>query len=145
MSNKSLRQHIIDELEFEPSIDTALIGVAIVATPSTIVNPITALPDPGDTQNTNSFYISYATENNDVSAAAGKVYVSRSIDKGVTLEAFVPVSDALAGQSEAQLRATPDGSALGVLWMQQQTIGNELTNDAMFAFGEAALFANGFE
>ena len=29
MSNKSLRQHIIDELEFEPSIDTALIGVAV--------------------------------------------------------------------------------------------------------------------
>ena len=29
MSNKSLRQHIIDELEFEPSVDTALIGVAV--------------------------------------------------------------------------------------------------------------------
>jgi osmotically-inducible protein OsmY len=29
MSNKSLRQHIIDELEFEPSIDTALIGVSV--------------------------------------------------------------------------------------------------------------------
>ena len=29
MSNKSLRLHIIDELEFEPSIDTALIGVSV--------------------------------------------------------------------------------------------------------------------
>ena len=29
MNNKRLRLHIIDELEFEPSIDTALIGVAV--------------------------------------------------------------------------------------------------------------------
>jgi osmotically-inducible protein OsmY len=29
MSNKNLRQHILDELEFEPSIDPAAIGVAV--------------------------------------------------------------------------------------------------------------------
>lgn len=105
----------------------------IVATPGTIVNPITGVPDPTDTQNTNTFYISYATEKNDLTATAGRVYVSRSTDQGVTLEPFVPVSSVTAGQSEAQLRATPDGSSVGVLWMQEQTLGNDLTKDVMFA------------
>ena len=105
----------------------------IVPTPGTIINPITTVADPGDTQNTSTFYIAYATEKNDLSAAAGKVYVSRSTDQGVTLEPFVPVSSAAAGQSESQLRPTPDGSAVGALWMQEQTIGNDLTKDAMFA------------
>jgi len=105
----------------------------IVATPGTITNPVTGSPDAGDTQNTSTFYISYATEKNDATAAAGRVYVARSTDQGVTLEPFVPVSNASGGQSEAQLRSTPDGSAVGVLWMQEQTLGNDLTKDAMFA------------
>lgn len=105
----------------------------IVATPGTIVNPLTGTADAGDTQNTNTFYLAYATEKNDATAAAGRVYVSRTTDQGATFETFVPVSSVAAGQSEAQLRATPDGSSVAALWMQEQTIGNELTKDAMFA------------
>ena len=107
----------------------------IVPTPGTITNPITGAPDAGDTQNTNTFYISYATERNDATAAAGKVYVSRTTDQGETFEAFVPVSSAAGGQSEAQLRATPDGSVVAALWMQEQDNGNR---DAMFAIATPA-------
>ena len=117
----------------------------IVATPGTLINPVTGVPDQGDTQNPNVFFISYATESNDLVRAAGKVYVSRTADQGATLEPFAPVSSVEAGQSEAQLRATPDGNRLGVLWMEEQAIGNDLTKDAMFVSTEAALFANGFE
>jgi MYXO-CTERM domain-containing protein len=102
----------------------------IVPTPGTIINPISGVPDTSDTQDTNTFFIAYATEGNDTTAAAGKVYVSRTTDQGETFEAFVPVSNAAAGQSESQLRATPDGSVVAALWMQEQDNGNK---DAMFA------------
>jgi len=102
----------------------------IVPTPGTITNPITGTPDAGDTQNTDTFYIAYATEGNDATAAAGKVYVSRTTDQGETFEAFVPVSTDSGGQSESQLRAAPDGSVVAALWMQEQDNGNK---DAMFA------------
>jgi hypothetical protein len=105
----------------------------LVPTPGTIVNPITSTPDPGDTQDAGTFFIAYATAKNNAASASGRVYVSRSTDQGVTLEPFVPVSSSSAGQSETQLRASPDGSSVGVLWMQEQTPGNELTKDAMFA------------
>lgn len=105
----------------------------IVPTPGTIINPVTGAPDTGDTQNTSTFYIAYATEKNDATAATGRVYVSRSTDQGATLEAFVPVSGTTAGQSEAQLRASPDGASVSVLWMQEQTPGKDQTKDAMFA------------
>jgi MYXO-CTERM domain-containing protein len=101
-----------------------------VPTPGTIINPISGVPDTSDTQDTNTFFIAYATEGNDTTAAAGKVYVSRTTDQGETFEAFVPVSNAAAGQSESQLRATPDGSVVAALWMQEQDNGNK---DAMFA------------
>ena len=118
---------------------------ALPTTPGTIINPLTGLPDAGDTQDTNVFFISYATETNDLIQAAGKVYVSRSADRAVTLEPFVAVSKVPAGQSEAQLRSIPDGSVLGVLWMEEQILGNDLTKDAMFVSTQVPLFANGFE
>lgn len=111
-------------------VSVRVVEPRIVPTPGTITNPITSAPDAGDTQNANTFYISYATEGNDATAAAGKVYVSRTTDQGETFEAFVPVSNAAGGQSEAQLRATPDGSVVAALWMQEQANGSK---DAMFA------------
>ena len=102
----------------------------IVPTPGTIINPITGTPDLGDTQDTNTFYIAYATEGNDATGAAGKVYVSRSTDQANTFEAFVPVSNATGGQSESQFRTAPDGSVVAALWMEEQPNSNK---DAMFA------------
>lgn len=104
----------------------------LVPTPGTIVNPLTGTPGPGDTQDTGVMYVSYATAANALDGAAGRVYVSRSTDQGASFEPFVPVSSATAGESEAQLRATPDGSSVSVLWMAEQTPGNVLTKDAMF-------------
>jgi MYXO-CTERM domain-containing protein len=111
-------------------VSVRVVEPRIVPTPGTIINPITGVPDAGDTQNTDTFFIAYATEGNDATAAAGKVYVSRTTDQGATFEAFVPVSDAAGGQSESQLRAAPDGSVVAALWMQEQANGSK---DAMFA------------
>lgn len=105
----------------------------LVPTPATIVNPITGSADPGDTQDVNVLFVSYATESNTLAAASGRVYVSRSIDQGASFEAFTPVSADAAGQSEAQLRASPDGTSVAVLWMGEQTVGDAATKDAMFA------------
>lgn len=113
-------------------VSVRVVEPRIVPTPGTLTNPITSTPDAGDTQDTNTFYLSFATEGNDATAAAGKVYVSRTTDQGATFEAFVPISDASDGQSEAQLRAAPDGAMVTALWMQAQTNGNK---DAMFATG----------
>lgn len=104
----------------------------LVPTPGTIVNPLTGTPDAGDTQDTNVLYVSFATAANTRAAAAGRVYVARSTDQGATFEPFVPVSAALAGESEAQLRAAPDGASVAVLWMSEQTPGDTSTKDAMF-------------
>ena len=116
-------------------VSVRVVEPRIVPTPGTIINPITATPDAGDMQNTNTFFIAYATEKNDAAAAAGKVYVSRTTDQGETFEAFMPVSNDAGGQSESQLRATPDGSMVAALWMQEQGNGNK---DAMFAMATPA-------
>jgi hypothetical protein len=128
-----------------PDTTMRVVEPRIVATPGTIINPISGTSDPGDTQNTSVFYLSYGTENNDLSAAAGRIFVSNTTDQGVMLKPFVPISSIAAGQSEAQLRSTPDGTLVGTLWMEEQVIGNDQTKDAMFAVGEVPLFADGFE
>ena len=76
-------------------IDSAAFTVVeprMVPTPGTIVNPLTGTPDAGDTQNPNVLFVSYATESNKLVGEAGRVYVSRSLDQGVTFEPFMPVS-----------------------------------------------------
>jgi hypothetical protein len=105
----------------------------MVPTPGTIVNPLTGSPDPGDLQNPNVLIASYATESNELVGKAGRVYVSRSTDQGANFEPFVPVSTVTSGQSEAQLRPTPDGTSTMVLWMAEQTSGDPNTKDAVFA------------
>jgi predicted ATPase len=109
----------------------------LVPTPGTIVNPLTGAPDAGDQQDTNVLYVAFATAKNTLAGEAHRVYVSRSIDQGASFEAFVPVSSALAGQSESQLRPSPDGSSAMALWMGEQTLGNPDTKDAMFAIVDA--------
>lgn len=105
----------------------------LVPTPGTIVNPLTGSPDAGDTQNPNVLYIAYATESNTLAGEAGRVYVSRSTDQGVSFEPFVPVSAGAVGQSESQLRPLPDGSSTMVLWMGETSPGNAATKEAMYA------------
>ena len=114
----------------------------VAPTPGTIVNPLTGMPDAGDLQDANVFYVAYATESNTLDGAAGRVFVSRTTDAGVHFEPFVPVSSTKAGQSESQLRPMPDGSSTMVLWMGEQSIGNPDTKDAMFAVGTAVQLPN---
>ena len=113
-----------------------------VPTPGTIVNPLTGTPDAGDTQDTNVFYVAYATETNTLVGQSGRVYVSRTTDQGASFEPFVPVSSEPAGQSESQLRPMPDGSSSMVLWMAEQTIGDPDTKDAVMAVATAVQLPN---
>lgn len=105
----------------------------LVPTPATVINPLTGVPDAGDTQDPNVLYLAYATQSNTLAGNAGRVYVSRSVDQGASFQPFVPVSPALSGQSESQLRPTPDGASTMALWMGEQTPGNAQSKDAMFA------------
>lgn len=107
----------------------------LVPTPGTIVNPLTGTPDDGDLQDTNVVHACFATETNTLVGRGGRVYVSRSADFGATFEPFVPVSAATMGQSESQLRPSPDGRSVVVMWMGEQTPGDPATKDAMLASG----------
>ncbi len=126
-------------------IDTPALTVVeprVAPTPGTIVNPLTGVPDAGDLQDANIFYVAYATESNTLDQAAGRVFVSRTTDRGAHFEPFMPVSTTAAGQSESQLRPTPDGSSTMVLWMGEQSIGDLDSKDAMFATGTAVQLPN---
>ena len=109
----------------------------LVPTPGTIVNPLTGKPDAGDTQDGNVLYASFATETNTIDGLAGRVYVARSTNLGESFEPFVPVSSALTGQSEAQLRPSPDGASVMVLWMGEQRPGDVDSKEAMYAVADA--------
>ncbi len=110
----------------------------LVPTPATVVNPLTGKADPGDVQNTNVIYASFSTESNTAPGLAGRVYVTRSTDAGASFEPYVPVSQALAGQSESQLRPSPDGRSVLVLWMNEQRPGDADSKEAQFAIANAS-------
>lgn len=110
----------------------------LVPTPGTVVNPITGVPDAGDQQDTDILYVAYGTEANTVAGNAGQVFIARTTSFGARFEEFTGVSTATSGQSEAQLRPTPDGRASALLWMQEQTAGDPQSKDAMFAIATAA-------
>lgn len=114
----------------------------LVPTPGTIVNPLTGKPDAGDAQDGNVLYASYATETNTIDGQAGRVYVARSTNLGQNFEPFVPVSPALTGHSEAQLRPTPDGASVMVLWMGEQRPGDVDSKEAMYAVADAVKLAD---
>lgn len=104
----------------------------LVPTPATVVNPLTGRPDDGDTQDPNVLYVAYATEASTLEGASGKVYVSRTTDQGVSFEPFMPVSSG-SGESESQIRPSPDGNSALMLWMAEQSAGVPDSKDAMFA------------
>jgi hypothetical protein len=113
----------------------------LVPTAGTVFNPLTGNPDPGDTQNTQVFFVAYGVENNDTQGTGGRIYLSRTSDQGQTFEPFVPVPGGPGAQSEAQLRVAPDGASVGVLWMQEQTPADTLSRDAMFAAAQPSTLA----
>ena len=90
----------------------------LVPTPGTITNPLTGQPDPGDTQNTDVLYAAWGLYANDTSGADYTVLVTRSTDFGNSFALLAAAPGGL-GQSETQLRATPDGSSVAMLWMQE--------------------------
>jgi len=114
----------------------------LTPTPGTIVNPLTGTPDPGDTQDSKVMYASFATQYNTLEGLSGRVFVSRSTDLGETFSPFIPVSSALAGQSEAQLRPSPDGASTLVLWMGEQRPGDLDSMEAMFSIANAVQLAD---
>jgi hypothetical protein len=115
------------------SPELTVVEPRMVPTPGTVINPLTGTPDDGDRQDPAVLLVSYATERNTLAAGAGRVYVARSVDQAATFEPFMPVSSAVVGQSEAQLRPSPDGATVSVLWMGEQTPGDEASKDAVLA------------
>jgi hypothetical protein len=115
------------------SPELTVVEPRMVPTPGTVINPLTGSPDAGDRQDPAVLVVSYATERNTLAAGAGRVYVARSLDQAATFEPFMPVSSVVAGQSEAQLRPSPDGATVAVLWMSEQTPGDESSKEAVLA------------
>jgi hypothetical protein len=89
-----------------------------VPTPGTITNPLTGAPDPGDTQNTDIFFAAWGLYANDSTRADHSVVATRTTDFGASYELLASAPGG-PGQSETQLRATPDGSSVAILWMQE--------------------------
>jgi hypothetical protein len=119
--------------------DVTVVEPRLLATPATIVNPLTGRSEAGDVQNGQILFVAFGTQSLVDVGAAGRVYLSRSTDLGQTFEPFVPVSAAIGGQSEVQLRPTPDGSSAAVMWMSDtpsaQAYGKEAAIAVMRAVG----------
>jgi hypothetical protein len=101
----------------------------IVPTAGTLVNPLTGVPDPGDTQNTDVFYVAYGSYLNNPGKTDYQVYVTRTTDGGASYE-YTGIMPGGAGQSESQLRVQPDGSSSAMLWMQE--MAPTAARDVMF-------------
>jgi len=102
----------------------------LVPTPGTITTPLTGQPDPGDTQNTDVLYAAWGLYANDTSGADYTVFATRSTDFGNSF-ALLATAPGGHGQSETQLRATPDGSSIAMLWMQE--MAPDSARDVMLA------------
>ena len=101
----------------------------LVPTSGTIVNPLTGVPDEGDTQNPNVFFVAYGTYLNVPGTPDYRVYITRSTDRGATYDVRAQMPGDV-GQSESQLRPQADGSATSILWMQEMP--PSAARDAMF-------------
>lgn len=109
----------------------------LVATPGTIVNPLTGTPEAGDRQNQDVLYLAFAVQRNAPGGEDGRIYATRSVDFGASFERLVAVSGAEGGQSESQIQPTPDGATATILWMAERTPGDPGTKEAMGALLEA--------
>jgi hypothetical protein len=101
----------------------------IVPTSGTLVNPLTGVPDPGDTQNTDVFYVAYGSYLNSPEKPDFQVYVTRTTNGGASYE-YAGIMPGGVGQSESQLRVSPDGSSAAMLWMQE--MAPTAARDVMF-------------
>lgn len=90
----------------------------IVPTSGTLTNPLTGVPDAGDTQDPKVFYVAFGSYLNIPGTPDYHVFVTRTTDGGVSYEPLTRLPGA-AGQSESQLRVAPDGSSAAILWMQE--------------------------
>ena len=95
----------------------------LVGTPGTIKLPDgVATADPSDVQNRNVIFVGWGTETNELATKPLDIYITRSTDQGVNFERVQMLAGGVTEQSEAQLRAPPDGKTLGALWMQRDAI-----------------------
>jgi hypothetical protein len=110
-----------------PSISVA--EPRIVPTSGTLTNPLTNVPDPGDTQNTNVFYVAYGSYVNTPGKPDYQIFVTRTTNGGASYE-YAGIMPGGVGQSESQLRVSPDGSSAAMLWMQE--MAPTAARDVMF-------------
>lgn len=101
----------------------------MVPTAGTLTNPLTGTPDAGDTQNPDVFYVAYGSYVNNPDRPDYRVFVTRTTNGGASYEPTIMLPGN-TGQSESQLRASPDGSSAAILWMQKMT--TTAARDVMF-------------
>jgi len=93
--------------------------------------------NPQECQNTDIFFAAWGTERKDPAAGAAKnldLFITYTTDGG---QEFAPAirlarGDNVNGQAEAQLRATPDGSQVFSVWIEQDRSG---ASDARLTVG----------
>jgi hypothetical protein len=108
----------------------------MVGTPGTIKLPDgTATVDVSDVQNRNVFFVGWGTETNDAASKPLDIALTRTTDQGVTYEPVQLLAGGVTEQSEAQLRAPPDGKTLGALWMQRDVSVTPNTTDVVYRNG----------
>lgn len=107
-----------------PNASTRVVEPRQVATPGTIKLPDgTATTDPSDVQDRNVIFVAWGTETNEEVGKPLDIYMTRTVDQGLTYETVQKLAEGDAAQSETQLRSPPDGKTLGALWMEEATSG----------------------
>lgn len=101
----------------------------LVPTSGTLTNPLTMVPDTGDIQNPDVFYVAYGSYMNTPGKPDYKIFVTRTTNRGASFELTGGMPGGV-GQSESQLRVRPDGSSAAILWMQE--MAPTAARDVMF-------------
>lgn len=108
-----------------PNASTRVVEPRMVGTPGTIKLPGgAATNDVSDMQDRNVFFVGWGTETNEAVGKPLDVYITRTTDLGLNYERVQLLAEGVTEQSEAQLRAPPDGKTLGALWMQHDVAAN---------------------
>ena len=117
-----------------PNATTRVVEPRMVGTPGTIKLPgSVATNDVSDVQDRNVFYVGWGTETNEAVAKPLDIYITRTTDLGENYERVQLLAEGATEQSEAQLRAPPDGKTLGALWMQRDVVTG--TTDVVYRNG----------
>ncbi len=124
-----------------PDATTRVVEPRLVGTPGTIRLPGgAATSDPADVQDRDVLFVAWGTETHVPDTDSGTpldLHLSRTTDRGESYEAVQLLASGPAEQAETQLHATPDGKAVGALWMERDPASGAI--DVLYRNGAEAL------